>query len=390
MQDQSVPVHILPLIVISQFAGCALWFAPNAVMDLVALELGVANQGVAAVTAAVQLGFIAGTLFFAFTALPDRLNGPKLFFGCIIVAATLNALVTLLPLSFVSMLLTRFGVGFAIAGIYPIGMKIAATWYDKGLGRSLAWLIAALVVGTAAPHLVRAFNLSLDWRFVLWVLSALSVAGGLLLWLFIPEGPHKRPGARFDPQAVIRAFRSPRFRASALGYFGHVWEVYAFWVFVPFLLAAYSQSQGDLALSVPVWSFLIIAIGALGSIVAGTLSPRLGTGFMATSLLSVSFACCLALPLAFQLPPWAFLAYLLIWGAFVAGDSGLFSALNAQSAPPAYAGSALTMVLCIGFALSVISIPLPGLVANWISIEHSFWLIALGPAIGIWAMKNQL
>lgn len=358
-------------------------------MDLVALEIGMANGGVEIVTAAVQLGFIAGTLFFAFTALPDRLNGPNLFFGCILAAASLNAIVTILPLSFASMLITRFGVGFAIAGIYPIGMKIAATWYDKGLGRSLAWLIAALVVGTGAPHLVRELNLSLDWRYVLWVLSGLSVAGGLTLWLFIPEGPYKRPGARFDPRAVVGAFQSKRFRASALGYFGHVWEVYAFWVFVPFLLAGYLAINPQISWSVPLWSFLIIAIGALGSIAAGSLSPRYGTGLMATSLLFISFLCCLALPLAFMLPPWAFLAYLLIWGAFVAGDSGLFSALNAQSAPPAYAGSALTMVLCMGFALTVMAIPLPSLVTAWLGIEHSFWLIALGPAIGLWAMRNQ-
>jgi len=381
----AVPARILPTIVLSQFAATSLWFAGNAVMPDLSRSAGLPESAVGDVTIAVQLGFIAGTLVFAWLALADRYSPRRLFFlstlaGAAANAATLAAGGELLPL-----LAARFATGFFLAGMYPVGMKIASGWYDRDLGLALGWLVGALVLGTALPHLIRGLGGDLPWQGVILSVSAIAVAGGLAILLLVPDGPHLRAGAKFDPAAFVEIFRSPDFRASAFGYFGHMWELYAFYAFLPVLLAA--RLGGDGA-AVSVWSFAAIGAGFLGCTLGGYLSRRIGSARVAFMQLGASGLCCLVSPLAFAAPLPVFLGFLLFWGVVIVGDSPQFSTLNARFAPPALVGSALTIANCIGFSITIAAIALLARLIDAVGPQYVFLILAPGPALGLAALKR--
>ncbi len=381
----SVPRHILPVIVLSQFAGTSPWFSGNAILPALAQTLGMDGQAPAGITSAVHLGFIAGTLVFAIFNVADRWRPRDVFLACALLGALANAAmiaVPHLPAPYAWLLGLRFASGFFLAGIYPVGMKIAASWYREGLGMALGYLVGALVIGTALPHLLAGSAPGASWRDVaLWV-SLLTVAGGVLMHRTVPEGPYLAPAPRLDPAAVARAFRAPEFRASASGYFGHMWELYSLWAFAPLLVAAYNARHG-VALDPSFWTFCLIAAGGLGCMGGGLVSRRTGSARVACGALGTSGLCCLLLPLAFELPSAAFLAFMFVWGVAVAADSPQFSALNAATAPRAYVGSALTIVNCIGFTISVASLQLMALLSQ--ALPPAWWFVpmALGPILGV-------
>ena len=378
------PPWILPVIVIAQLMASSIWFAPNAVM--VALEgYWAVEGGVAMVTSAVQLGFIAGTLCFALVGIADRFHASNVFFVCALAGAAANAAVLLLPSALAWVLTLRFLVGFSLAGIYPVGMRIAAGWYPEGLGRALGFLVGALVLGTASPHLLQALSYQWDWRVVIFGTSAACVLAGLSVWR-IPEGTHLARGRGMRFGGVLRAFRSPDFRASAFGYFGHMWELYAFWAFLPVWVGAYGYTGAAVS-----WvTFVVMAAGGVAYMAGGVLGTRVGAGPVAWWQLAVSGAFCLASPWLLEAPTAVFLLGMLIWGATVAGDSPQFSALNARSAPPELVGSALTLANCVGFAITIASINL----LQWLDgrVPAPWLLIALapGPALGLWVARRLL
>jgi MFS family permease len=191
-------------------------------------------------TAAVQLGFIVGTLVFAVLAISDRYSPRATFLACSLLGAACNATAALVDGSIPLLLSARFAVGFFLAGIYPVGMKIASGWYQRDLGKALGWLVGALVVGTALPHLIRGLGQSLPWQAVMLSVSAVAALGGLLMYALVPDGPFLSAGAKFNPGSLAAVFRSPGFRASSFGYFGHMWELYACWAFVPPAIGAYA------------------------------------------------------------------------------------------------------------------------------------------------------
>jgi MFS family permease len=384
------PRRILPVIVLSQFAGGALWFAGNAVIGDLQRELGMPEAALGYVTSAVQLGFIAGTLAFAFFALSDIFSPRLVFFLCSLAAAAANAATYALAEGLASLLAWRFATGFFLAGIYPVGMKIASGWYQRDLGNALGFLVGALVLGTAFPHMVRGLGHALPWQNVLLGVSVLAACGGLAMLVFVPDGPYLATGAKFDPRALAMIFREPRFRSSAFGYFGHMWELYAFWAFVPVVMAAHMLAKDAGVLNVSIWTFLVIAAGSLGCIGGGLASKRVGSAPVAFAQLSTSGICCAISPLLFHAPTPIYLAFLLIWGVAVAGDSPQFSALNAANAPRAFVGSALTIVNCIGFSITIGSIELlnwamPKAGAPWL-----FLLLLPGPVFGLAALLPLL
>jgi MFS family permease len=381
---------VLPVIVLSQFAGTSLWFAGNALLPDLQRRLALGGENVAAVTSAVQLGFIAGTLAFAVLNIADRHSPRAVFLVSALAGAAANAMLLLLPLlesAYGALLALRFVTGFFLAGIYPVGMKIAASWYREGLGGALGFLVGALVLGTAAPHLLRGLGGGLPWETVTIVLSLLAAGGGVLMIALIPEGPHLARAPRFEPAAVARAFASPAFRASASGYFGHMWELYTLWAFVPLLLSGYGVLHRQV-IDVSFWSFVIIGAGAIGCIVGGQLSRVVGSARVAFAQLGASGVCCLLSPLAFALPAPAFLAFMVVWGIVVVGDSPQFSALNALTAPKEFVGSALTIVNCIGFALTIPSLMLASWLADRLPIDYWFVAVAIGPALGLFALRR--
>jgi MFS family permease len=347
-------------------------------------EWGLPAEALGYTTSAVQLGFIAGTLAFAFFAVADRFSPRLVFFVCALAGAAANAVLLAADGGLAALLALRFATGFFLAGIYPVGMKIASGWFQRDLGNALGFLVGALVAGTAFPHLVRGLGEALPWQGVLLAASGVAALGGLAMLALVPDGPYLSSGARFDPRALAAVFRVRAFRASAFGYFGHMWELYAFWAFVPWLLAAHAASD---ALQVPLWSFAVIAAGSLGCVLGGLASLRLGSARVAFAQLAASGLCCLASPLAFHAPTPLFLGFLLFWGVVVVGDSPQFSALNAHSAPRERVGSALTIANCIGFGITIFSIELLNAASGRIAPQWLLLLLAPGPALGLLALR---
>ncbi len=382
---QSRPSRVLPVIIFSQFAGTSLWFAGNAVLDDLQRHWGLAGEALGYATSAVQLGFIAGTLTFAFFAVSDRWSPRNVFFLCSLAGALSNLGIYAFAEGFWSLLGFRFLTGFFLAGIYPVGMKIASGWYRSDLGNALGFLVGALVLGTAFPHLLKGLGQQFPWEAVMLSVSAVATLGGLLMLALVPDGPYLAKGAKFDPAALAAIFRSRRFRASAFGYFGHMWELYAFWAFVPFVLAAHS-AQRTPDLNISMWAFLVIAAGFLGCALGGLASLRWGSARVAFAQLACSGLCCAASPLFFYEPTSAFLAFLFFWGIVVVGDSPQFSALNAQNAPRELVGSALTIGNCIGFSITIASIQLLNSLASSTSAAYLFLALTPGPVLGLIAL----
>jgi MFS family permease len=384
------PRRILPVIIGSQFAGTSLWFAGNAVLVDLQREWGLPAEALGYTTSAVQLGFILGTLAFAFFAVSDRVSPRIVFFVCSLAGAAANLGVYALAGGVWSLAAFRFLTGFFLAGIYPVGMKIASGWYRSDLGNALGFLVGALVVGTAFPHLLKGLGGALPWESLLVAVSAVAALGGVVMLLFVPDGPYLAAAAKFDPRALAVIFRSPRFRSSAFGYFGHMWELYAFWAFVPFVIAAHVAANGGRDLNVPLWAFAVIAAGFLGCAGGGLVSLRAGSARVAFVQLAASGVCCVASPLLFHAPTPVFLAFLLVWGVVVIGDSPQFSALNAQNAPRELVGSALTIANSIGFAITIASIQLLNWLAGSASAALLFLALAPGPVFGLFALAPLL
>jgi MFS family permease len=381
---EPVPRHILPAIVAAQLAGTSLWFAGNAVVPDLQRRAGLAVEVLGDVTSAVQLGFITGTLVFSFFAVADRFSPRAIFLASAVLGAVCNATIYLVGAHLWPLLLLRFATGFFLAGIYPVGMKIASGWFHRDLGRALGFLVGALVLGTATPHLI---GHNLPWEGVMLSVSAIAVLGGLIMYCLVPDGPYLQSGSSFDPTALATIFRSPHFRASSFGYFGHMWELYAFWAFAPVYLAA-QLGPDAVAQTVALWNFLIIGAGAVGCVLGALLLSRYGGARIAFFQLGASGLCCVLSPVAFCLPQPAATGFLLFWGIVVVGDSPQFSALNARYAPTHLVGSALTIVNCIGFAITVVSIQLLKGALPIFGAQFMFLLLIPGPLLGLFALQR--
>ena len=385
-----LPKYILPIIVISQFCCTSLWFAGNGVISDLVRNFGLAESALGHLTSAVQFGFIIGTLLFAILTIADRFAPSRVFLISALLGALFNLAVIWDGNDLASLLTLRFLTGFFLAGIYPVGMKIAADYYRKGLGKSLGFLVGALVVGTAFPHLLKELTGAYPWKSVLIATSALAAIGGVLMATLVPNGPFRKPSQQTDLTAFFSVFRKRAFRSAALGYFGHMWELYAFWAFVPVMLTTYSVAHPETSFNVPLWSFLIIGIGGAACVLGGYLAQSAGTKRTATIALLLSGACCL-------LSPWVFggasetllIAFLLFWGMVVIADSPLLSTLVAQNAPAEIKGTALTIVNSIGFAITIISIQLLTAVTEWTDSTGIYSILAIGPALGLVALRKS-
>ena len=382
------PWFILPLIVFSQFAGTSLWFASNAVLPEIQEIYGYGQGSLGQITSSIQFGFIVGTLVFAFLNIADRFSAVRVFLICSL-AGSLSNLLLIPAIENLNLVLgLRFLTGIFLAGIYPVGMKISASWYPQGLGKALGFLVGALVIGTAFPHFLNALGNGFSWQDVLYSVSILSALGGIMLAIFVPNGPsHSSPG-KFDPAALMKIFKAPKFRAAAFGYFGHMWELYAFWAFVPFFLEAYARIHEIDFLPVPLWSFIIIASGFIGCAGGGILSLKMGSARVAFANLGLSGFLCLLSPLIFFLPPYLFLLSLVIWGITVVGDSPQFSSLTARTAPPELVGSGLTIVNSIGFAITIFSIQLCTYLSMEIPPQYLFLVLIPGPVFGLISIRK--
>jgi DHA1 family inner membrane transport protein len=341
-------------------------------------EAALPDGAVGWLTSAVQLGFIAGTFGFALLAIADRYSPRLVFLASSLAGAAIAVATALLSPRMETLLALRFSTGIALAGIYPVGMKIAAGWYDRGLGWALGVLVGALALGTALPFALRALGTQWDWQTVMLAVAAVAAAGGVAMALFVPDGPHLAPAARITPRALAVIWSDPKVRASAFGYFGHMGELYAFFVLLPMIVA---QRWAGAALSW--WVFGAIAIGFVSCAGGGLLAARLGGARVAGVLLAGSGLCGLAAPWLLDAPTPLWAAWLLLWGATVVGDSPQFSALTAANAPRAMVGSVLTFVNAIGFSITTATIVLFVDLAGTLPLAQVLPWLAVGPAIGL-------
>lgn len=373
------PRAAIAVIVVAEFFATSLWFSTNGAGVALQSALSLDTAGVGLLTNAVQAGFVAGTFFAGLTGLADRFRASRILLASALLGAVANA-AFIADIGFGTALVLRFVVGAALAGIYPLGMKLAMSWTERDTGTTLALLVGMLTLGTALPHGISALSTSLPWQTVVLWSSALAVVGGLMM-LALGDGPHLRGRSSTPLQmgAALRALRSRQFRASALGYWGHMWELYAFWTLVPFIVADVAASPSA---TVSAISFAIIGAGAVGCFASGWLAPRLGRARVAAGALVVSGLACLAWPLVQDLSADARIALLLVWGVFVVADSPQFSSLSAGYAPPDALGSALAFQNAVGFSITMVAIAVatPFFAAHgaWVG-----WLLLPGPILGL-------
>jgi len=279
---------------------------------------------------------------------------------------------------------------FFLSGIYPVGMKIASDWHKEGLGRALGYLVGALVVGTAFPHLLKFAGGDLPWRYVITGTSLIWGGGGLLLYVTVSDGPYRTstPGFTFGVNGIRKLFKNKDFRSASCGYFGHMWELYTFWAFVPVMLTLFISHHPDSEISIPLWSFIIIAIGGVSCVIGGYFSLSKDSKTVSVAALAGSGISCLLLLFSFELPEVLFLILLLTWGFFVVPDSPQFSTLIAQSSDSALVATGLTIVNSIGFALTICSIQLVSVLITEVESAYIFWAMLPGPVFGLWALSN--
>jgi MFS family permease len=385
--DSIHPKSDRAMIVISfaVFLASSTWFSGTAASATLRQLWRLTDAESAWLTISVQLGFITGTFLYAALNLSDRFNARRVFFFSALGGAAFNAAFALFAAGLSSAIPLRFLTGLTLAGVYPVGMKIIACWFQSGLGWRLGVMVGALTLGTASPYLIQALGASFNWRAMVLVASALAVLGGTVVLIALEDGPYLKKRARFDAAMMLKVFRHRPFRYTALGYFGHMWELYAFWSLLSFYLAARFQTErgrGSLL------SFLAIGIGAIGCAGGGWVSRRAGERKVALVSLVISATCSALSGFAYDLPAAPLILFILVWGVFVISDSPQFSALATRHCPPEYTGTALTVQNGLGFAITVISIQLLPFVAGLVGWRWTFTSLAIGPAVGAYFIKG--
>jgi MFS family permease len=375
----------LILIVIAQFLGTSLWFAGNAAAPELELLLGQKDL-VPLITSMVQFGFVMGTFGYAFFSIPDRYSPSDVFFFSALLASAFNLGLLILPLDVRLVLGSRFLTGFFLAGIYPVGMKIASDYVEKGLGSALGLLVGALVLGTAFPFLLKAFELAISWKVLLLVTSGLAIGSGAMVGFGIPNGPYRKINPKLDLSLLPTFIKNKALKGAAGGYFGHMWELYTFWAFLPSLLIFLTEGKAE-ATTQAGWTFVIIAAGGISCALGGWISLKLGSEKVALSSLIGSGCCGLILLMSPLLPAILFLPFLVCWGMLVTADSPQFSTLVAQSVKPEHRGTALTLVNCLGFGLTIVSIQVAKILSEILQTNVYMGLLAIGPILGLFAYR---
>ncbi|MEO1040608.1 MAG: MFS transporter [Pseudomonadota bacterium] len=382
----SARARSLILIAGAQVLALSAWFASSAALPGMIASGAVSAAESAALTSLVQVGFVAGALTSAWLMLSDRFDARRVFaIGAL--GAGVSSLISsgAEPGSEV-MLASRFAAGASLALVYPVGMKLAASWARNDAGLLVGLLVGALTLGSAAPHLVPGLMGDIDWRAPFIASGAAAVLAGIIILASEP-GPAFKPARRFDPSAIFTLFRRPHLREINLGYLGHMWELYAFWAWLGAFLVAWREARGGQPeLEIGFLTFAVIAIGAVGALGAGWLADRFGRTLVTSAAMALSGACALLTAWVWAGPGWAMIVLLLMYGVVVIADSAQFSAGLAEMAPADQAGSLLTLQTALGFALTVVTVQALPYWAELVGWRYAFLPLAVGPFLGVWAM----
>ena len=361
----------------------ATWFSATAIVPELTARWRLGPSAAAWLTIGVQVGFVAGALGSSLVNLADIVRLDRLMAGSAALGAVAN-LVLLAEPGAAAAIAARIVTGLALAGVYPPALKLMATWFRRGRGLALGVLIGALTLGSALPHLFRALG-GLDWRLVVSLSSAASLAAAALFLGAIREGPYPFARAAMDPRQIGAVFRSRPLMLANLGYFGHMWELYAMWGwFLAFASAAPETGEAGRA---SLLTFAVVAAGLPGCVLGGLVADRVGRTLTTAGLMAASGLCALLIGFVYDGPAWAFLLVALVWGATIVGDLAQFSASVTELADQRYVGTALALQLGIGFALTVVALWAVPLFAAWIGgWRWAFLLLVPGPVIGAAAM----
>lgn len=375
----------LVLLSLAELLCMSLWFSAAAVVPALRVEWNLSDASVSWLTIAVQLGFVCGTLVSAFLNLPDILSVRYLIAGSAFAGALTNAALSIYAHDAQTAIVFRFLTGLFLAGVYPPGMKIMATWFQRGRGMALGVLVGALTLGKASPYLVNALG-SANWRQNILFISLLALAGGLVVLVFVEDGPYAVAAAKFNWKQAIQVFSNRGVRLANFGYFGHMWELYAMWAWIPVMIRASLQARQTTSSLAEFASFIVIGCGAAGCVAGGLLADRVGRTVVTSWAMAISGTCCLVIGFLFGGNPLLLLVVAAIWGATVIADSAQFSACVTELGDPRYLGTALTIQTCIGFLLTTVSIQLVPYFVRIVGWQYAFAILAPGPMLGVIAM----
>jgi MFS family permease len=373
-------LRALALLAAALVLSMTTWFSATAVVPQLRAEWDLGNTAAAWLTIAVQVGFVAGALAGSALSVADVFPPRFVILAGALGAAAANLVLVAADGPEVG-IAARVATGFFLAGVYPPALKLASTWFRRGRGTALGIVVGALTLGSAVPHLVNGLG-GLDWQLVVWVTSALTAAGGVLVFFGVPEGPYSFPSARFDPRQAGLVLRNRGVRLASLGYFGHMWELYAMWAWFLVFFAAVATDGKAAAYA----TFAVIGAGAVGCWVGGVLGDRWGRPETTAAMMAVSAACALAIGLVAEVSAALVLALGLVWGFSVVADSAQFSTLVTELAEQAYVGTALGFQMAVGFALTVPTIWLLPFLEDEVSWRWAFVFLVPGPVLGILAM----
>ena len=379
---------MLGIVAVVELLAMSLWFSATAAAPELASEWGLTAGETAWLTVAVQLGFVAGALLSSVLTLSDVVRPRHLVAGSSVVGAAFTAAIAGFVDTAAPAIVLRFLTGVALAGVYPPGMKILAGWFRAGRGFAIGALVGSLAIGSALPHLIRAVGGVGQPRIVLYGAAGLATVGGLLA-LLVEPGPYQAPAAPFDPGAIGRILRDRPTMLANGGYFGHMWELYAVWTWIPAFvvasLAARGGVDGGSALA-SLLAFGTIAVGGVGAVLAGSAADRFGRTTVTSASMVVSGLSCLAAGFLFGSSLAVLVPFVLVWGFAVVADSAQFSAAVSELAESSYVGTALTLQTAIGFLLTTVSIQLVPLLVDTVGWRWAFAPLAIGPALGTLSM----
>jgi len=366
----------------------SLWFSASAVVPALRESVDLPPLVASLFTSAVQAGFVIGTLLSALFNLADRIAPRRFFLFSALVAAGANALILAFEPASYSVIALRFVTGVCMAGIYPVGMKLAASWARGDMGLMIGALVGALALGSASPHLFNALG-GIDWVFTL-VAASVSATIAAFAILLVKEGPNTAPTPPFRIDAALQGWTKRGLRLANIGYLGHMWELYAMWAWIgAFLAASFTVSGVDTPL---VWAglatFAVIAAGGAGSVFGGVFADRMGRTTLTILALGISGVCCVLVGFIYGGAPWLMIIVCLIWGAAVIADSAQFSTCVIELADNRYVGTMLTFQTSTGFLLTLLTIHLIPEIAAWIGWQWAMAPLALGPVFGVWAMAR--
>ncbi len=375
----------LALLAIALVLSMSTWFSASAVLPQLRAEWALSDSAAAWLTIAVQLGFVVGAVGAALLNLSDVIRPQRVILVGAILASLANGMIVFAPGPEIALPL-RFLTGVFLAQVYPPALKVMSTWFREKRGTALGVLVGALTVGSALPHLVNGLG-GLDWQFVILATSALTVVGGLVAGLGVPDGPFPFPRAAFDPHQARRVLANRGVLLATLGYFGHMWELYAMWAWFAIFFAAALETHGTSPGPEAAYAtFAVIGIGGVGCWVGGILGDNWGRTKTTSLMMLISGLCALSIGLLFSEPGWAVLAVGLVWGFTVVADSAQFSTIVTELADQAYVGTALTLQLALGFMFTVATIWLIPVLQDEFGWRWAFAFLAPGPLIGIAAM----